>query len=137
MNASPKAEREAFADAWRDTARLKAAAAEFFEEGYEYPVASGILRDTPVELQAEARAKLMSARSVPDGCFVWIYYLVWLERAKEVADLALTAAELEGLMLLRQERLRFQAAHPPCPRCGMPNAAHLLRCRECMAEIGR
>lgn len=134
-------------DATRDLAALRTAATEFFEEGFEMATAAPVLRDTAAEQQAEARGKLLSHRgpdgkpvpyrTVPDGCFRWIAYLVWLETALEIAPLQLSAAEMQGLLILRRERARFQADHPPCPRCGMPNEAHATRCRECMEEIGR
>jgi hypothetical protein len=135
VSASPKP--PAWRDASRDMEALARACAEFFEEGYEYPLVSKILADTPVELLAEARRDKVPTRTVPDGSFVWVGYLVWLDRMLDVVDLRLTAAEAEGLLVLRRERNRFEAAHPPCPHCGMPNAVHLLRCRECMAEIGK
>lgn len=122
--------------------QLTRAVREFFEEGYEYPVASKILRDTPAELQAEARRKLLPPRTAPDGCFVWLAYLIWLERVLDLspgigAMVSLHATETEGLLLLKRERSRFQASHPPCPHCGMPNEVHALRCRECMGEIAK
>ena len=136
---------------WRDTTRdlaaLRTAAAEFFEEGFEMAVAAPILRETPVEQLAEARGKLLSHRgpdgkpvpyrTAPDGCFAWISYLVWLEGLLEITPLPLSAAEAQGLLILKRERARFQAEHPPCPRCGMPNEAHATRCRECLEEISR
>jgi len=79
----------------------------------------------------------MPARTVPDGCFLWIDYLLWLERMLEIEDLPLNAVEAEALLVLKRERNRFQAEHPPCPHCGMPNESHALRCRECMEEIKR
>lgn len=79
----------------------------------------------------------MPPRTVPQGCFEWIGYLIWLEGVLEVTDLPLLAVETEALLALKRERQRFQAEHPPCPRCGMPNEAHALRCRECMGEIAR
>ena len=124
-------------EAARDLKTLQRAAAEFFDEGYEYPVAAKILRDTAPEDQAAARKSLMPQRTAPDGCFTWIGYLVWLERVMEIVDVPLAAVEAEGLMLLKRERIRFQAQHPACPHCGMPNEAHALRCRECMEEIGK
>ena len=119
----------------RDAAMLRRAAAEYFNEGYEYSTAAPILRDTPPELQAEAREKLLPKRTVPDGWFTWVSHLVWLERVLEIAPVPLDAAEVEGLLILKSERTRFQNAHPPCPHCGMPNEVHALRCRECMGVI--
>ncbi len=124
-------------EAARDLSTLHLAAAEFFAEGYEYPLVARILRDTAPEHQIEARKRLMPVRTVPDGCFLWIGYLVWLERVMELADVPLSGIEIEGLLILKRERNRFQAQHPPCPRCGMPNEVHALRCRECMEEISR
>lgn len=137
MTAIANPQRPAWRDASRDLEALARAAAEFFEEGYEYPIASKILAETPVQLLPEARRNLLAQRTAPDGSFVWLSYLVWLDRILDVAELRLSAVEAEGLLVLRRERNRFEAAHPPCPKCGMPNAAHLLRCRECMAEIGK
>lgn len=119
----------------RDLALLRRAAQEFFAEGFAAPEAERILRNTPPELHEEARRSLMPERTLPDGCFEWISYLVWLERVLEIAPVPLNAVEMEALLVLKRERDRFQAAHPPCPHCGLPNEQHALRCRECMGEI--
>jgi hypothetical protein len=116
-------------------ALVRRAAAEYFIEGFLYAETERILKNTPVELRVEAFESRRPPRSVPDGCFVWINHLVWLERMLEVTALALTADEAEGLRVLKSERLRFQAAHPPCPHCGMPNEKQAFRCQECMGEI--
>jgi hypothetical protein len=124
-------------DAARDLQGLRTAAREFFEEGYAYPEASRTLAQTAPEHQAEARKALLPQRTLPDGYYVWIAHLIWIERVLEIVSLDLAAVEVEGLLMLKQERNRFQAAHPPCPHCGMPNEAHALICRECMGEIGK
>lgn len=114
---------------------LRRAAAEYFVEGFVHVELRRVLDGTPPELREEARASIAPKRETPDGCFVWLGYLVWLERVLEIASVPLTAAEAEGLMVLKREREKFQAEHPPCPHCGMPNEAHALRCRECLEEI--
>ncbi len=124
-------------DVSRDVAGLRKAAAEFFLEGYDYVEAAKILEQTSAENQAAARKALMSQRSLPDGYYGWIAYLIWIERVLEITPIQLYAVELEGLLLLKQERVRFQSNHPPCNHCGMPNEVHAFRCRECMGEIGR
>lgn len=116
---------------------LRRAAAEYFSEGFLNAEINRIVENTDPERRLEARESLQPARSVPDGCIVWINHLVWLERLLEVAAVPLTAVEAEGLLVLKRERDRFQASHPPCPQCGLPNEPHAIRCRECMAEIGR
>lgn len=120
----------------RDLAMLKRAAAEFFIDGFAAPEVNRILASTAPELQEAARASLCSPHTVPDGGFVWIGYLIWLEQVLEIVDLPLMAVEVQALMVLKRERNSFQASHPPCPHCGLPNEAHALRCRECMGEIG-
>ena len=116
---------------------LRRAAAEYFNEGFVYAEIHRIVEDTPQEKRQDARESLQPPRTVPDGCFVWINHLVWLERVLEIAAVPLTAAEAEGLLVLKRERDRFQAEHPPCPHCGMPNEPHALNCRECMETIKR
>jgi hypothetical protein len=116
---------------------VRRAAAEYFTEGFLYAEIHRIVENTDPEQRLEARESLQPTRSVPDGCFVWINHLVWLERILEITTLPLAAVEAEGLLLLKRERDRFQASHPPCHQCGMPNEPHALRCRECMAEIGK
>jgi hypothetical protein len=116
--------------------QLAKAAEEFLLEGYEYQAAEKILRETPAELQDEARRRLLPKRTVAEGYFIWLGYLVWLESVLEVQpSLTLLAGEVEGLIILRRARDHFRATHPPCPHCGMPNEEHALRCRECMKEI--
>ncbi|MHB1673771.1 MAG: hypothetical protein ACYCSP_05920 [Acidobacteriaceae bacterium] len=121
----------------RDLNLLRRAAQEFFAEGFAAPEAERALRGTDPELLEEARKSFMPPRSVPDGCFHWIHYLIWLEGVLEITDVPLTAEEVEALRTLKRERARFQAEHPACPHCGMPNESHALRCRECMGEIGK
>jgi hypothetical protein len=117
---------------------MERAAEEFLNEGYEYQAAKKILDDTPPELQSAARAQLLPKRTVPDGCFIWLNYLIWLEGVLEVVpSLPLLAVEVEGLLALRRSRDRFRSTHPACPSCGMPNEPHALRCRECMGEISK
>lgn len=118
-------------------ALVRKAAAEYFLEGFLYAEIDRVLRNTEPSLRAEAYERLRFKRSVPDGCFSWIQHLVWLEGILDVTALPLNAEETEGLVVLKRERLRFQAEHPACLKCGMPNEAHALRCRECMAEIPR
>jgi len=120
----------------RDLKLLARAAQEFFNEGFSAPEAERILERTPPELRAAARATLMPPRTVPDGAFGWVGYLIWLEGVLEIVQVRLTAVEVEALITLKRARNRFQAEHPPCPHCGMPNEAHALCCRECMKEIG-
>jgi hypothetical protein len=115
---------------------LEKAAEEFLAEGYEYQTAAKILEKTAPEHLEEARRKLLPPRTVPDGCFVWLSYLIWLDDILEVVPgLQLLASEAEGLLVLRRARNRFLNTHPPCPHCGLPNEAHADRCRECMGEI--
>jgi hypothetical protein len=120
----------------RDLAMLRRAAAEFFIEGFMAAEVARIVANTPPENQEAALKSLMAPRTVPEGGFIWINYLIWLERVLDLVDVPLTAVEVEALMVLKRERIRFQNEHPPCPHCGMPNEAHALRCRECMGEIG-
>jgi hypothetical protein len=124
-------------DAARDLKGLRTAAQEFFEEGYAYPEANRTLAATPPEHQDEARKALLPQRTLPDGYYVWVAHLIWVERVLEIVPLDLAAVEVEGLLMLKQERSRFQSAHPACPHCGMPNEVHALVCRECMGEIGK
>lgn len=114
---------------------LRKAAAEYFSEGFMYAEIERVVKNTEPSLRAEAYETMRFKRTVPDGCFAWIAHLVWLERVLEIAEPKLTAQEAEGLLILRRERARFQAEHPPCPKCGLPNEEHAFRCRECMAEI--
>lgn len=114
---------------------LRRAAAEYFTEGFMHAEIERILKNTEPALRAEAYETMRVKRSVPDGCFTWVAHLLWLEEILEVAQPALTAEQAEGLVVLKRERKRFQAEHPPCPKCGMPNEEHAFRCRECMAEI--
>lgn len=119
----------------RDLAMLQRAAAEFFIEGFVAPEVARILAATEPEQQEAARESLIPPRTVPDGALAWIGYLIWLEKVLEIVDLPLNGIEVEALMVLKRERNRFQAEHPPCPHCGMPNEEHAFRCRECMGEI--
>ena len=120
----------------QDLALLKSAAAEFFIEGFMAPEVNRILATTEPARQEAARKSLSPQRTVPDGAFAWVNYLIWLEQVLELVDVPLSGVEVEALMVLKRERNRFQVEHPPCPHCGMPNEAHALRCRECMESIG-
>jgi hypothetical protein len=117
---------------------LERAAGEFLIEGYEYRTAEKILRDTHPDDREEAREKLLSPRTVPDGCFVFLQHIIWLEQVLEIVPgIQLSADEVSGILVLRRARNQFQRTHPPCPHCGMPNDETALCCRECMKEISR
>jgi hypothetical protein len=120
-----------------NAALLRRAAAEFFVEGFEYAEKQREIESTDAEDRLMAIEALRPRRSVPEGCFAWINHLIWLERMLEIVPLGLTAEEAEGLLVLKRERTHFQAEHPPCPSCGMPNEPYALNCRECMAAIKR
>jgi hypothetical protein len=70
--------------------------------------------------------------------YLWVGYLFSLE-AEVAAGIhgTLTAADVVGLLALRQARARFESEHPPC-RCGrrLKNEAEKLRgsCVECWAK---
>lgn len=113
---------------------VRKAAAEYFNEGFESGEIRRILRDTDPALRVEAYEARRAPRSVPDGCFRWVEHLVWLESVLDYG-VDLTAEEAQGLVIVKRERARFQSEHPYCSKCGMPNEAHALRCRECMAEM--
>jgi len=119
-----------------DQKLLEKAAEEFLLEGYEYRTAGKILEATAPEDREEAREKLLSPRTVPDGCFIFLQHIIWVESVLEIVpSLSLAAAEVEAILILRRARKRFQHTHPGCPHCGMPNEAQALRCRECTMEI--
>lgn len=118
-------------------ALVKRAAAEYFIEGFMHAEVARAIESTPESHRVDALESMRPPRSVPDGCFVWIGHLVWLEKILELTPVPLTAAEAEGLSILKRERARFMAAHPPCPHCGLPNEPHAFTCRECMGEIKR
>jgi hypothetical protein len=124
-------------DVTGDVAGVRKAIQEFFNEGFAFPEYEKMARDTQPMHHAEMRAKMLPPRTLADGYYTWVFYLVWLERILEVAQISLFAVEAEGLVVLKQERNRFQAKHPPCPHCGMPNEEHAFYCRECMGEIGK
>jgi|GEM_PF-6443994 len=116
-------------------ALVRRAAAEYFSEGFQYGDIARTIENTPPEERVAAYESLRPRRTVPEGCFVWIAHLVWLEGMLKVAPIQLTAEEAASLQVLKEERQHFQATHPACPRCGLPNSPHAFRCRECMAEI--
>lgn len=118
-------------------ALVRRAAAEFFIEGFMHAEIERRVKATPEDLRVRAIEELRPRRTVPEGCFTWIGYLIWLERILEIAPLPLLAVEALGLAELKRERNRFQAEHPPCPHCGLPNEPHAFTCRECLAEIGK
>lgn len=110
---------------------------ELFNEGFMASEITRTLNNTDPDLRPQAFESMRPERTVADGCFEWAHHLIWLERLLEIAPVPLTAAEAEGLLALKRERMRFQVEHPPCPKCGMPNETKAFRCRECMAEIQR
>ncbi len=117
---------------------LAAAAEEFLEEGYAYPIAARELRNTAPEYQAEASLKLFPRRRSADGFFLWLQHLIWLEGVLEIQPhLELTAEQVEGLRILRLARSRFLRSHPPCPHCGMPNDPDTFNCRDCLKKVKR
>jgi hypothetical protein len=116
-------------------ALVRRALAEYFLEGFEGVELDRRIKSTPEDLRLQALESLQRRRTVPDGCFLWVQHLIWLERMLEIAPVPLSAVEALGLIELKRERNRFQAEHPACPHCGLPNEPHAFTCRECMAEI--
>lgn len=117
---------------------LAAAADEFLEEGFAWSVHEKLFNDTEPEYRREAMEKLLPKRQSPDGFYLWLQHLVWLEGIRDIApNLQLTALEVQGLAVLTRARNRFQRTHPPCPYCGMANDEGEMTCHSCLKEINR
>jgi len=117
-------------------AALAQAVEDFFEEGYAFQVNQREIDETPAHLRSAALTAMLPARTQAEGFYAWVRYLVWLDGIRELApSLVLTAAEAEGLAVLRRQRNKFQREHPPCHHCGMPNAEGEYSCHACLKEI--
>ena len=114
---------------------VQRAIAEMLNEGFMASEIVRTLKNTAPDLRPQAFESMRPERSVPDGCFEWAHHLIWLDELRDVAPVALTAEEAQGLMALKRERARFRANHPPCPKCGMPNVKEAFTCQECFTEI--
>jgi len=124
-------------DIRRDYAGLRIAAAQMYVESFLQKEVDTLMRDATPEAAAEAKAKIVPARTVSVGYFHWVSYLLWLKSILALPGngLQLYADEAEGLMMLADAEHEFRRQHPSCPRCGSLNESFAGACRECFAEL--
>lgn len=122
----------------RDYEGLKIAARELLEESLR---ADDRERLEALAEQAPNREEILArtaeaTRTLADGYYTRIAYLVLLERARELGSAfrleELEATEFHGLVMLEAARAEFATDHPPCPGCGAPRATPFAtRCSKC------
>jgi len=64
----------------------------------------------------------------PLGCEMWAKYLLELETMRQYAELEITAEEYDGLLLIQEERRRFERDFIACPECGTWTTRMLKKC---------
>jgi len=73
--------------------------------------------------------------TLPDGYYSRVAFLIWLQERLDlgvgVDQLSLTAHDVEGLIVLAQEKAKFDREHPGCMRCGTRNTLGMFQCRKC------
>lgn len=131
-------------DVATDTAGLRVAALELFEESLAAQIAekiAGRVRGAANEARAIAGAGGRT-RSLAGGYYGWVEYLFSLEGMR-AAGIHFTAAEmqareLEGLQVVAAAREEFRAAHPGCPACGAPlQNVGVMGCWKCGKRFER
>jgi hypothetical protein len=121
-----------------DTEGIRQAALTLFAE----PLAAAQL----AKAKAAMRGKLSHAqllrleeeyavpRPLGEGYYERAGYLLWLDRLFEVVpSLPLNSEQFAGLEAVRAARAEFEAAHPPCAKCGMRLDSRLAQsCWSCL-----
>jgi ribosomal protein L40E len=126
-------------DCRRDFGGLRVAAAEMFVEAFLGSdldeVLKGSLRENAVDALMHATPK----RSVSQGYFLWVGYLLWLRSVTALpgSGIELMADEAEGLLVVNEAEAEFRRQHPSCWKCGALNEASACSCRRCQAEFKR
>jgi hypothetical protein len=125
-------------DVSRDYEGLRIAAGELFEEEF---IADGIRidADDPNLDNIERLLRDQTVRTVAEGYFERLRYLLWLESTLEFGAPAglspLLRDEVEGMRAVRSARAEFSRRHPSCPNCGELNNASAFSCRGCGKDL--
>jgi hypothetical protein len=124
-------------DVRRDFAGLKIAAAELYIESFLRPDLEASLIGCDPERAVEAVSKTNPPRSVSQGYYLWVMYLMWLKSVMGLPgqQIELYGDEAEGLLVLADAERAFRKEHPSCYKCGALNMKHAGSCRECGAEF--
>lgn len=124
----------------RDYEGLRIAALELFEEARTTREQERRFRNIDLDRTVNAEQLIeqaMPKRTLSDGYYSRVRYLLWLERTQEagVNFKNLQVSEVEGVGAVNEARSEFKSKYPPCPRCGFPNTKFMPRCGECGAEL--
>ncbi|SRR5579884_170075 len=119
-----------------DYAHLRIAARESLEEGWALQGAERTLRLGRAQDRAAYIERRLPKRTLAEGYYTWIDYLLWLSDVHEVVSFRnLTATEVEGIRIVREARDQFLARHPRCGKCGAMNDRSALNCADCGVEF--
>jgi hypothetical protein len=126
----------------QDRAGIHQAALELFEEARLHG------RDVVEEFRARGAAAFddvepeESQRTLPDGYYSWVGYLLYLESLLELglqfSPRELEAADAIGLLVLKTARAEWSREHPACDDCGRPQETRFAtHCPYCGAKFAR
>lgn len=116
----------------RDYPNLRIAASEAFEQGWAWHGAMRTLRRGRVADQTEFLQRVIPQRSLAEGYYAWIDYLIWLSATHDIVPFReLSAIEVEGIKIIRAARDKFLSDRVRCGKCGSLNDKHALACSEC------
>jgi hypothetical protein len=118
-----------------DYGGLRIAAREYYEEGWGW---RKVRRASKQQLanREEFIRKTLPPRTLADGYYLWIDYLVWLLSTVETLRIeTLAASEVEGIRIVSEARAEFARKHPRCYRCGAQNENFAMRCAECQQDF--
>jgi hypothetical protein len=120
----------------RDYPNLAIAAREVFEEGWSFRKVERTLRQNDVRERADLIQKVVGKRTLAEGYYEWVSYLLWLSRMHEIVEFhGLLFIEVRGIEVVREQKTLFMAAHPGCYKCGAMNEKFAMRCVECKADL--
>jgi hypothetical protein len=116
-----------------DYPALRIAAREFYEEQWEW---GRVEAAGDVANRRQLIEQSVPPRTLAEGYYVWVAYLVWLLRAVDhVQFRELHAADVEGLKIVIDARNEFLRHHPRCARCGAMNDKFAMNCCECRLDF--
>jgi hypothetical protein len=108
----------------RDYGALKRAMLELLEEARQEPERRRAERMAQYAENAEQMlAGMVPKRTLADGYFARVYYLLELESVMQLgvkfSAAEMDVSEMHGLAALAAARRQFDVLHPPCKRCGV------------------
>jgi hypothetical protein len=125
-------------DVTQDRKALTLAIGELLEDQFAFSRVRRIFESADGDDRDHALASLPD-RTLSPGFYRWAEYLIWLEERIKVAPIptwaTLSGCEMDGLVLLKNERRAWESRHPACPCGSRMESRFVPACPECGLEF--